>query len=194
MTTGKDTAADGLSEVAVRGRRYEPNRRQRLIETTLDVIAEHGVAGTSHRRIAAAADVPLGSMTYHFGGLNELLLLAFTHLAKTWGDAFDAAMARVEPGGDAASAVVDVMTADLADNTRSAVLTYELYALAAREPAFKTVTQEWMNRTRVSLERHFDPETARVVDAVIEGLVIQATLSTEPIDVGVIRAAVTRVT
>jgi DNA-binding transcriptional regulator YbjK len=177
-----------------RARRYEPDRRRRLIETTLDVIAEHGVAGTSHRRIAAAADVPLGSMTYYFSSLHELLLLAFTHLADTSGDEFDAAMAGIEPGGDVRSAVVDAMTADLADNARSAVLTYELYALAARDPAFRVVTQAWMDRTRTSLERHFDPETARIVDALIEGLVIHATLSTEPNDAATIRAAVARVT
>lgn len=154
------------------------------------MIAEHGVAGTSHRRIAAAADVPLGSMTYHFTDIHELLLLAFTHLAQTWGDAFEAAMAEIEPGGDAQSAVVDAMTADLGSNARSAVLTYELYALAARDPAFRTVTQAWISRTRASLERHFDPEIARVVDALIEGLVIHATLSAEPVDPGPFRAAI----
>jgi DNA-binding transcriptional regulator YbjK len=133
-------------------------------------------------------------MTYYFSGLHELLLLAFTHLATTWGDEFDATMAEVEPGGDARSAVVDAMAVDLADNARGAVLTYELYALAARDPAFRVVTQGWMNRTRASLERHFDAETARIIDALIEGLVIHATLSTEPIDVGAIRAAIARAT
>jgi DNA-binding transcriptional regulator YbjK len=176
-----------------RPRRYEPDRRRRLVETTLDVIAQRGVAGTSHRRIAAAAEVPLGSMTYHFSSIRELLLLAFTHLAQSWGDEFDKAMAEIEPGRDARSAVVDAMLAQLAGSARSAVLTYELYALAARDPAFRVVTQGWMNRTRASLERHFDPETARVVDALIEGLVIHATLSTEPVDAAVIRAAIARV-
>ena len=49
-----------------RARRVDPNRRQRIIDACLDVIAERGVAGTSHRIVAEAADVPLGSMTYHF--------------------------------------------------------------------------------------------------------------------------------
>jgi TetR/AcrR family transcriptional regulator, regulator of biofilm formation and stress response len=194
VTTTQATATGHLAESLARGRRYDPDRRQRLIETTLDVIAEHGVTGTSHRRIAAAADVPLGSMTYHFSSMHELLLLAFAHLAQTSGDAFDAAMAAIEPGSDARSAVVGALTAELAGGSRSAVLTYELYALAARDPAFRVVTQAWMDRTCASLERHFDTETARVIDALIEGLVIHATLSTEPIDRTAIRAAVARVT
>lgn len=182
------------TEPSARRRRYEPDRRQRLIETALDVIVEHGVVGTSHRRVAAAADVPLGSMTYHFTSLQELLLLAFSHLADRCGDEFDSAMAAVEPGEDARSTIVGAMTADLAGNARNAVLTYELYALAARDPAFRVVTQAWMDRTRVCLERHFDPDTARVIDALIEGLLVHATLSTEPIDTARMRLALDRLT
>ena len=39
-------------------RRHDPHRRSRIVDACLDVIAAHGVAGTSHRRVAAAADVP----------------------------------------------------------------------------------------------------------------------------------------
>ena len=56
-----------------RTRRNDPNRRDRIIDACLRVIAEVGVAGASHRKIAEAADVPLGSMTYHFTGMDELL-------------------------------------------------------------------------------------------------------------------------
>ncbi|MCW3845483.1 TetR family transcriptional regulator, partial [Micromonospora yasonensis] len=98
MTTGQQA---GRSR-----RRYEPDRRQRLIEVTLDVIAEHGVAGTTHRRVATAADVPLGSVTYHFASLEHLLASAFTHLAETAAAVFDAQLAAIEPGTDARAKVV----------------------------------------------------------------------------------------
>ncbi|EXG81906.1 TetR/AcrR family transcriptional regulator [Cryptosporangium arvum] len=173
-------------------RRYEPDRRQRLIEVTLDVVAARGVAGTTHRRVAAAADVPLGSVTYHFTSLDELLTAAFTHLAETEAALFEARMSAIEPGTDARARVVDTMLADLADNQRSAVLTYELYAAAARDPSLRTITQSWMERTRRLLELHFDPETAEALDALIEGLILHATLSTRPVDADVIRNAVRR--
>jgi DNA-binding transcriptional regulator YbjK len=119
-------------------RRYDPGRRERLIEAALDVIAESGVAGTTHRRIAAAADV-LGS-------------------------------------------------------GRDLVLSYELYAAAVRNPALRHVTQGWMERSRRALERHFDPATARALDALIEGLVLHSALSTAPMTTEEIRAAVHRMT
>jgi DNA-binding transcriptional regulator YbjK len=173
-------------------RRYEPDRRQRLVEATLDVIAERGVAGTSHRKVAAAADVPLGSVTYHFSSLDDLLTSAFTHLAETMAAAFEERMAAIERGADARANVVEAMLADLAGNQRSAVLTYELYAAAARDPRLRVVTQAWMERSRRSLQRHFDPDTAEALDALIEGLVLHATLSTDPVDPDKIRDAVNR--
>ncbi|HEY0698127.1 MAG TPA: TetR family transcriptional regulator [Micromonospora sp.] len=175
-----------------RKRRYEPDRRQRLIEVTLDVIAEHGVAGTTHRRVAAAADVPLGSVSYHFASLDDLLTSAVTHLAETAAAVFDAQMAAIEPGTDARAKVGEAMLADLSDNQRSAVLTYELYATAARRPELRTVTQAWMDSARRSLERHFDPDTAEALDALIEGLILHATLSTGPVDSEKIRQAIHR--
>ena len=54
-------------------RRYDPERRDRIIEAALEVIATHGVAGTTHRRVAEVADVPLGAMTYYFQGMEQLL-------------------------------------------------------------------------------------------------------------------------
>ncbi|MER7281113.1 TetR family transcriptional regulator C-terminal domain-containing protein [Dactylosporangium sp. NPDC000244] len=173
-------------------RRYEPDRRQRLVEATLDVIAARGVAGTTHRQVAAAADVPLGSVSYHFAGLDDLLTSAFTHLAQTMATAFEERMAAIEPGTDARANVVESMLADLADNQRSAVLTYELYAAAARNPRLRDITQAWMDRSRRALQRHFDPGTAEALDALIEGLVLHATLSTRPIDARKIQDAVGR--
>lgn len=173
-------------------RRYEPDRRQRLIETALDVIAARGVAGTTHRRVAAAADVPLGSVTYHFTSLDDLLTSAFSHLAATRSAAFEARMAAIEPGTDARARVVESMLADLADNQRDAVLTYELYAAAARDPRLREITEGWMRRSRQALQRHFDPDTAEALDALIEGLLLHATLSTGPVDARRIRDAVGR--
>ena len=55
----------------MRTRRYDPDRKDRILEAALEVIADHGVAGTTHRSIAARADVPLGSTTYHFETLDD---------------------------------------------------------------------------------------------------------------------------
>ncbi|MDQ0261417.1 TetR/AcrR family transcriptional regulator [Sinomonas atrocyanea] len=162
------TAAQG----AAPRRRSDPQRRTRIIEACLEVIARDGVAGTSHRRVAAAADVPLGSMTYHFAGMEELLMEAFTRFADRAADEFDRRMGQAATFQRAQQAIADLINQDLTADPHALVITHELYTLAAREPAFRTITQHWMARSRQALGRHFDPLTSRILDALIEGLAL----------------------
>lgn len=178
---------------AVRHRRVDPARRDRIVAACLDVVAEVGVAGTSHRRVAARADVPLGSMTYHFGGMDDLLHEAFGQFARTVGDRFEAVMDRAPDAAAARRAVVDLIMGGVVTDARELVLSQELYTLAAREPAFRDLTHDWMARSRRALELHFDPETARTLDALIEGLSLHRALDHEPADVETVRRAVERV-
>lgn len=160
---------------------------------TLDVIAENGVAGTTHRKVAAAANVPLGSMTYHFQGLDDLLAAAFTKLADLTADGFEAALSSAEGPRQAREAVVGLITGELLGERRSILLTYELYALAARRPNLRQVTDTWMARSRAALEQHFDPETAVMLDALIEGLSIHRALALTSMPVETVREAVERI-
>jgi DNA-binding transcriptional regulator YbjK len=65
-------------------------------------------------------------------------------------------------------------------DARDLVLTLELYTLAARQPAFRQINQDWMAASRRALELHFDPNTARQLDALIEGLSIHRALAPQP--------------
>jgi DNA-binding transcriptional regulator YbjK len=175
-----------------RARRHDPGRRDRLVATALDVIAEVGVAGATHRAIARAADVPLGSMTYHFASLDELHAAAFTRHVEEVAARFDARMRAAADRTEALEVLVGHLTGDLLGSSRDLVLAVELYVAAARRPGLRAVTQDWMQRSRRSLERHFDPVTARELDALVEGLVLHSALSTDPMDREQIRAALTR--
>jgi DNA-binding transcriptional regulator YbjK len=174
-------------------RRHDPNRRQRIIEVALDVIAEHGVAATTHRKVAQAADVPLGSLTYHFTGLDDLLAAAFTKLADDTADGFEAALAGAGDADAAREAVVGLITGEMLGERRNILLTYELYALAARSPDLRRVTDTWMARSRAALARHFDAETTIMLDALIEGLSIHRALALNPMSADTVRDAVNRI-
>jgi DNA-binding transcriptional regulator YbjK len=177
---------------ARRTRRHDPGRRDRLIDAALTVIAEHGVAGTSHREIARVADVPLGSMTYHFSSLDEILAEAFTRHADSVANVFDERLGAAPDRAAAIEAVVQLVSADLLGSNRDLVLSVELYVAAARKPVLRAVTQAWMRRSRQALQRHFDATTARELDALIEGLVLHSALSTEPMTPDQMRHAIER--
>ncbi|MGW3955717.1 TetR/AcrR family transcriptional regulator [Streptomyces sp. NPDC004752] len=173
----------------------DPQRRERILAATLDHIAEEGVAGVSHRKIAARAAVPLGSMTYHFGGMDELLRESFTRFADQIVAVFEEYLSRADTLEQAREAVTDLVHALSEGPRRDLVLAQELYTLAARRPEYRTLTRAWMCRSRQLLERHFDPDTARQLDALIEGLTLHRALDDEaPHSRALTSRAVTRIT
>ncbi|WP_328632373.1 TetR/AcrR family transcriptional regulator [Streptomyces sp. NBC_00356] len=154
----------------------DPKRRERILAATLDHIADEGVAGVSHRKIAARAGVPLGSMTYHFAGIDDLLREAFTGFADHIVAVFERHLAGVDSPDEAREAVTDLIHALSEGPRRDLVLTQELYTLAARRPEYRELTRAWMARSRQLLERHFAPATTRQLDALIEGLALHRAL------------------
>jgi len=177
-----------------RSRPNDPDRRRRIVTATLDVIAEHGVAGTTHRRIAAAAAVPLGSVTYYFASLEELLTTAFTQLAEESSDAFRARLADAQDRAGARAAIIDIIAGSVWAEPRTLLLSYELYAFAARHPSVSSVMQGWMNNSRAALERFFDPLTTRALDALVEGIGIHNSIDPDPLGRDAITEIVNRIT
>lgn len=172
----------------------DPQRRERILAAALDLIADEGVAGVSHRKIATRAGVPLGSMTYHFTGIDDLLREAFTRFADHIVAVFEQHLGRVGSPEQAREAVTDLIHTLSEGPRRDLVLSQELYTLAARRPAYRELTRAWMRRSRHLLEQHFDADTARQLDALIEGLTLHRALDTDPHDRELTRRAVARIT
>jgi DNA-binding transcriptional regulator YbjK len=176
----------------VNARRTDPGRRDRLVETVLNLIARDGVAGATYRAVAAAADVPIGSMTYHFPSRDDMLYAAFSHLADTQHARFDRIMAELPDGQDPRERVVELIVTHGEGYGRDLVLSAELYALAVRDERYRALIQNWMEHSRTSLARHFPPELTPMIDALQEGLVLHSHISTERFDVTRVRTAVYR--
>ncbi|WP_344811443.1 TetR/AcrR family transcriptional regulator [Microlunatus aurantiacus] len=173
-----------MSAAAPRGAR---SRRDLLIDTTLDVIAEHGVAGTTHRRVAAAAGVPLGSTTYYFADLADLLQAAFGRFADLISERFEARLAPARTPAEAITAITDFLLGD--DDPRELALSYEFYALAIRQPAVAALVEAWFARSQQALAPFFDAVTARMIDTHVEGLFTYRGLAHDAADGPEIRRA-----
>jgi len=176
-----------------RTRRTDPQRKERILDAAIAVLASHGVAGATHRLIAAAADVPLGSLTYHFDSLDDLRAQAFTRLSERVTASYEAHFTNVSSPEDLVAALVDLVHGAVGADADEWAVTYELYLAALRDPALRTVTERWMRASRSVLERFVDPDTARALDALVEGLVMHRMLSTAPSPRTQTRMAVTRI-
>ncbi|MFF5278931.1 TetR/AcrR family transcriptional regulator [Streptomyces sp. NPDC000133] len=149
------------------------------MDATLDVIADHGVAGTTHRHIAARADVPLGSITYHFASLADLQTQAFTRHVELQSAVFEDLFEGVETHEQFVDVLVDLVHGGPARH-RSAVLGFELHLAALRNPGLRALTQEWTEDSRTVLARFTGPDSAARLDALLEGMIMHALLTTAP--------------
>lgn len=174
------TAAAEPHAATRRPRRYDPDRKGRIITAALDIISQYGVSGTTHRLIATAADVSLGSMTYYFTSLGDLLEQAFGLHAERMSVLYERHFDDVRTHADLVEAITELVHGSGAGTDRDWAIALELYLAALRDPALRTITEQWMGRSREVLQRFIDPVTAKGVDALIEGLIIHLMLSTRP--------------
>ncbi|MEU7593044.1 TetR family transcriptional regulator [Streptomyces sp. NPDC039022] len=130
-----------------RTRRNDPDRRTRILDVTLYVIAEYGVAGTTHRHIAARADVPLGSVTYHFASLTDLQAQAFARHVERQATVFENRFKDIETHEHFVDVLVGLVHEGPARH-RSAVLGFESHLAALRDPGPRTLTQTWTEDSR----------------------------------------------
>ncbi|MFF3462910.1 TetR/AcrR family transcriptional regulator [Streptomyces sp. NPDC002619] len=172
-------------------RRYDPERRQRIIDAAIRVVGAKGIAGLSHRSVAAEADVPLGSTTYHFATLDELLVAAL----RQTNEGFAKMLAERTPEGGRGDLATDLARAagDWLGGDRTGVeLEYELYLAALRRPALRPVAAEWTEETADRLAARTDQVTARALLALLDGICLQTLLTGTPYDEGYAREALAR--
>ncbi len=171
--------------------RRDPEARKRQIVTAaVRAIAQVGADNVTHRQIAALANVPLGSTTYYFPTLDDLVATALRESVElsraeleAWAD--DLVVSRDLPG-----TFVDLATRYLADREQ-AVLEYELCLAAARKPELRPAAQLWIDGLRGICARFAGgPERGFALAALIEGCLLQALVTDGPLDADGLRAGV----
>ncbi|MEU6475844.1 TetR family transcriptional regulator [Streptomyces sp. NPDC047017] len=174
-------------------RRYDPDRRRRIIDAAIRVAARDGLAGLSHRTVAAEADVPLGSTTYHFATLDDLLVAALRQASEGFAGVLAASGVLADADGDLAAGLARVLGQWLVGDRPGTELEYELYLAALRRPALRPVAAEWAEQTAALLAGRTDPVTARALLALMDGICLQVLLTGGSYDEEYAREALSRV-
>ena len=119
--------------------------RARLLEATVECIAELGYAGTSTTEVARRAGLSRGAQLHHFGTKAELVTAAIDHLHQRLLGEFRTAMASLPAGADAMATSIDVM--------------WELYSspaiVAWMELSLAARTDEDLRSRMAALDRRF---------------------------------------
>lgn len=157
----------------------DPDRRNRVVRAAITVIAEEGIDALTHRRVAAAAGVPLGSTTYHFGSLDDLLAAALDDAANRSVAQLREWERNLEPDADLAAALADFVIGSLTEQREHTLAEYNLYALALQRPHLRKAAAAWDNTLAELFVSRTDPLTGRMVATLTCGLLMQAVLSDE---------------
>ncbi len=75
-----------------------PERHHEVLVTVYELIAEHGIDGTTMRQVAAASGLSTGTLNYHFTNKRGLILAALDHayrLPRDWHRYEGSALARL---------------------------------------------------------------------------------------------------
>ena len=122
---------------------HPADRRQLILETTLKLIARGGVDSVTHRRVADAANIPLGSTTYYFKSRDHLLREAFDHYL-TQATQMQEALANglIESEAELVDYLVAVTQREF-EQEETLLAEYELTLFAARDAHVAAALHQW---------------------------------------------------
>ncbi|TDW30954.1 TetR/AcrR family transcriptional regulator [Cryobacterium psychrophilum] len=153
------------------------DRRKSIIAATLRVIEGHGVAGVSHRTVAAQADVRPSLVAYYFSTLDDLLVAALTCASEE----YDLQYASLLERGSAPLVAIATIIADAGGSGRGRALAErEMILMAARRPALRSLTTKWPDLVgRAAAIHTSDPVAIEALVAITDGICAQVLLSDE---------------
>ncbi|OBF10892.1 hypothetical protein [Mycobacterium sp. ACS4331] len=147
-----------------------------LVEAALQIIRESGVKSVTHRKVCSYAGVALGSSTYHYETLDNLILDAFAHYVDAVSSKYEAHFEGATSDDDLIEgtlALVNALTTDVGN----AILEWELFAEAGRQAAYQELGHKWSHRARTAIERYVSPKTAHMMEAIWDGSTVQRVLN-----------------
>jgi len=147
---GRQTSNQRVATRQVNRQARGERRRRNILEAALRVIGREGVAGVTHRAVAAEAGVPLASTTYYFESKADLLREAFRHhcgrgvhraeMAAL--DALESSGGQVPGRHDAVDAMMGFLLHELSRGPDQMVAEYELHLEASRRPELRELSRQ----------------------------------------------------
>lgn len=179
-----------MTKDGTRQRQPPAVRRQMIISAARQIIAEQGLHATTIRDIARAADVAVGTVTYHFSGITEVL----AGVLKAEQTGFSAAVMSAAYDAPTGLAGLRVLTDGLLASDQRAIehwrLWLEFWTLATHQSPYSQWQQSDVYRHLHGLAEHLmqrgnadgslsvsEPErTAIEYIALMDGLVVHGYL------------------
>jgi TetR/AcrR family transcriptional regulator, regulator of biofilm formation and stress response len=163
-------------------------RRQTIIDAATRVIAETGLGGLTHRRVAQVAGVPVGSTTYYFKDLDELREAALADAARGSIEGLDQWAEELTATADLPGTLARLTAEYLTDHDRYRACN-ELYTAASHRPELRPHARLWLDGLIALLEPHTGRNAAQAAAIFIDGALLHALITGEPLGADVLADA-----
>jgi DNA-binding transcriptional regulator YbjK len=163
-------------------RKPDPQRRLRIVEAALDVIAERGIEGLTHRAVAERADVPLAATTYYFTDKEDLLASSVELAGKRNVASTRLLLGELLERYDLAGALAALVD-ELTRNRRlQQAHDYHIYLAALTRPALRDKSRVWAQAYDEFVYERTDHSTGHAVVYALDGMLIRAAVTGVTID------------
>ena len=170
----------------------DPGRSARIVRAAITVIAEHGIEALTHRRVAEAAEVPLGSTTYYFTGLDQLVEAALDEAARHSVAQLREWEQKLPPGADLPTALADFVVTSTTEEREHTIAEHNLYTVALHRPNLRSAAAAWDDAFARPFVARTDTVTGRMLGTLTCGLQMEVVLREEKPDRDKLEALVRR--
>jgi DNA-binding transcriptional regulator YbjK len=145
------------------------------------VLRRDGVLALNHRAVAAEADVPLGSVTYHYRTLDDVLAAALESISDDELQVLNDWQENWDLERDLMASLVALLTLYCNDRRAMSILEYEVHVLAYRRPIMREPSRRWDRALHEILNRYMSSADADLVIAMMDGVMLNNLTDDDPL-------------
>ncbi|WP_019853901.1 TetR/AcrR family transcriptional regulator [Actinopolyspora mortivallis] len=165
-----------------RGRNTSDDRPSRIVRAAITLIAEGGIEALTHRRVAEATGVPLGSTTYYFTGIDHLVEAAMKEVARHSVSQLREWEQNLPPDADLSAALADFVVTSTTEQRERTVAEHNLYGAALHRPCLRSTAAAWDDAFAEPLVSRTSTTTGRMLGTLTCGLQMQVIFGEEEPD------------
>ena len=162
-------------------KRGAAERREHIAQTAAKLLLEGGGERLTHRKVAAAAGVPLGSTTQYFKSIDELRRAGLQCVAKSLLEETSQMSRQIRESGGDLDILADEYCSYLCDPD-CIKEELALYRGALNDPEVRDLFEQFEWRFVDEISGAASPGVARLLSTLWDGVVINTYLTGEPFD------------
>lgn len=157
-------------------RRFDPERRGRIIDAAIEVARDAGIASLTMRKVAERANVPLGSLSYHFKDKDELVAAAIHKARESNTQLTRIAIQEGMTAGDLAASLSKLIEQLTVHEHERLVLDHDLYLASIHHPVLQAESRAWSEDFFETMNEYTDSKTAQILTFLFDGICLQSAL------------------